>query len=65
MSWPPKRAAGGQRHDVGLRQHRHARLAARIVTSSPEELVSVFNANPTRYLAGRPLHHVVDRRRSY
>jgi len=31
----------------------------------PEEPASVFNANPTRYLAGRPLHHVVDRRRSY
>src|SRR5262249_42588530 len=31
----------------------------------PEELAAVFNANLSRYLAGRPLGHVVDRRRGY
>jgi glyoxylate/hydroxypyruvate reductase A len=33
--------------------------------STPEELTPVFNRNLARYLAGRPLHHVVDRRREY
>ena len=31
----------------------------------PEELAPVFNDNLARYLAGRPLEHVVDRRRGY
>jgi glyoxylate/hydroxypyruvate reductase A len=31
----------------------------------PEELADVFNDNLARYLAGRPLRHVVDRRRGY
>jgi len=31
----------------------------------PEELATVFNANLARYLAGRALRHVVDRRRGY
>ncbi|HMH49414.1 MAG TPA: D-2-hydroxyacid dehydrogenase [Candidatus Acidoferrum sp.] len=31
----------------------------------PEEIVPVFNDNLTRYLARRPLRHVVDRRRGY
>jgi phosphoglycerate dehydrogenase-like enzyme len=31
----------------------------------PEEIVPVFNDNLARYLAGRPLRHVVDRRRGY
>ncbi len=31
----------------------------------PEELPAAFNANLARYLAGRPLRHVVDRRRGY
>ena len=33
--------------------------------STPEELAPVFNDNLARYLAGRPLRHVVDRRRGY
>jgi len=31
----------------------------------PEEIVPVFNDNLARYLARRPLRHVVDRRRGY
>ena len=31
----------------------------------PEEIAPVFNANLARYLARRPLRHVVDRRRGY
>jgi glyoxylate/hydroxypyruvate reductase A len=31
----------------------------------PEEIAPVFNDNLARYLAGRPLRHVVDRRRGY
>jgi phosphoglycerate dehydrogenase-like enzyme len=31
----------------------------------PDELTRVFNDNLARYLAGRPLRHVVDRRRGY
>jgi phosphoglycerate dehydrogenase-like enzyme len=31
----------------------------------PEELPAAFNANLARYLGGRPLRHVVDRRRGY
>ena len=31
----------------------------------PEELAAAFNANLARYIAGRPLRHVVDRRRGY
>jgi glyoxylate/hydroxypyruvate reductase len=31
----------------------------------PEEIAPVFQANLTRYLAGRSLRHVVDRRRGY
>jgi phosphoglycerate dehydrogenase-like enzyme len=31
----------------------------------PEEIAHVFNDNLARYLAGRPLRHVVDRRRGY
>jgi phosphoglycerate dehydrogenase-like enzyme len=33
--------------------------------TTPEEIVPVFNDNLARYLAGRPLRHVVDRRRGY
>jgi glyoxylate/hydroxypyruvate reductase A len=33
--------------------------------STPEGLAPVFNDNLARYLAGRPLRHVVDRRRGY
>jgi phosphoglycerate dehydrogenase-like enzyme len=33
--------------------------------STPAELAPVFNANLARWLAGRPLRHVVDRRRGY
>ena len=33
--------------------------------STPQELAPVFNDNLARYLAGRPLRHVVDRRRGY
>ena len=33
--------------------------------STPEELTPVFNRNLARYLAGQPLHHVVDRARGY
>jgi phosphoglycerate dehydrogenase-like enzyme len=33
--------------------------------TTPEEIAPVFNDNLTRYLAGRPLRHVVDRRRGY
>jgi glyoxylate/hydroxypyruvate reductase A len=33
--------------------------------STPEELTPVFNRNLARYLAGQPLHHVVDRKRQY
>jgi glyoxylate/hydroxypyruvate reductase len=33
--------------------------------STPEEIAPVFTDNLTRYLAGRPLRHVVDRRRGY
>jgi len=33
--------------------------------STPQELAPVFNDNLTRYLAGHPLRHVVDRRRGY
>jgi phosphoglycerate dehydrogenase-like enzyme len=31
----------------------------------PEEIAPVFNDNLARYLSGRPLKHVVDRRRGY
>ena len=31
--------------------------------STPEELTPVFTRNLARYLAGRSLHHVVDRKR--
>jgi len=31
----------------------------------PDELAAAFNDNLARYLAGRPLRHVVDRRRGY
>ncbi|MGH7308510.1 MAG: D-2-hydroxyacid dehydrogenase [Candidatus Rokuibacteriota bacterium] len=31
----------------------------------PDEIAQVFNDNLTRYLAGRPLRHIVDRRRGY
>ncbi|MBI2216145.1 MAG: D-2-hydroxyacid dehydrogenase [Candidatus Rokubacteria bacterium] len=33
--------------------------------STPEELTPIFNENLARWLAGRPLHHVVDRGRGY
>ncbi|MGH7275658.1 MAG: D-2-hydroxyacid dehydrogenase [Candidatus Rokuibacteriota bacterium] len=33
--------------------------------STPEEITPVFNDNLARYLAGKPLHHVVDRKRGY
>ena len=33
--------------------------------STPEEITPVFNDNLARYLAGKPLHHVVDRMRGY
>jgi len=33
--------------------------------STPEELTPVFTRNLARYLAGQPLHHVVDRARGY
>ena len=33
--------------------------------STPEELTPIFNANLARYLAGRPLRHIVDRSRGY
>jgi len=33
--------------------------------STPEEIAPVFNDNLARYLAGRPLRHVVDRARGY
>ena len=33
--------------------------------STPEEITPVFDANLARWLAGRPLRHVVDRRRGY
>ena len=33
--------------------------------STPEEITPIFNDNLRRYLAGRPLRHVVDRRRGY
>ena len=33
--------------------------------STPEEIAPVFNDNLARYLAGRPLRHVADRRRGY
>jgi glyoxylate/hydroxypyruvate reductase A len=33
--------------------------------STPEEIAPVFAENLTRYLTGRPLRHVVDRRRAY
>jgi glyoxylate/hydroxypyruvate reductase A len=33
--------------------------------STPEELAPVFNDNLARFLAGRPLRHVVDRARGY
>jgi phosphoglycerate dehydrogenase-like enzyme len=33
--------------------------------SVPEEITPIFNDNLRRYLAGRPLRHVVDRRRGY
>jgi phosphoglycerate dehydrogenase-like enzyme len=31
----------------------------------PEEIVPVFSDNLARFAAGRPLRHVVDRRRGY
>jgi len=33
--------------------------------STPEEIAPVFNDNLVRYLAGRPLRHIVDRKRGY
>ena len=33
--------------------------------STPGELAPVFDDNLARFLAGRPLRHVVDRRRGY
>jgi phosphoglycerate dehydrogenase-like enzyme len=33
--------------------------------STPEEITPVFNRNLARYLAGQPLHHVVERARGY
>lgn len=33
--------------------------------TAADEIAPVFNANLARYLAGRPLRHVVDRRRAY
>lgn len=33
--------------------------------STPQEITPVFNKNLARYLAGQPLHHVVERRRGY
>ncbi len=33
--------------------------------STPEEIAPVFNDNLVRYLAGRPLRHVVDRKKGY
>jgi glyoxylate/hydroxypyruvate reductase A len=33
--------------------------------STPEEIAPVFNDNLARYLAGKPLRHVVDRKRGY
>ena len=33
--------------------------------NTPEEITPVFNDNLARYLTGRPLRHVVDRRRGY
>jgi phosphoglycerate dehydrogenase-like enzyme len=33
--------------------------------STPEEIAPLFNDNLRRYLSGRPLRHVVDRRRGY
>lgn len=33
--------------------------------STPEEIAPVFNDNLARYLAGRPLRHVVDRKQGY
>jgi glyoxylate/hydroxypyruvate reductase A len=33
--------------------------------STPEEIAPVFNDNLARYLAGRPLRHIVDRKRGY
>ena len=33
--------------------------------STPEEITPIFNDNLRRYLAGRPLRHVADRRRGY
>jgi len=33
--------------------------------STPDEIAPVFNDNLARFLAGRPLRHVVDRRRGY
>jgi phosphoglycerate dehydrogenase-like enzyme len=33
--------------------------------STPEEIAPVFDDNLARYLAGKPLRHVVDRKRGY
>ena len=33
--------------------------------STPDEIAGIFNDNLRRYLTGRPLRHVVDRRRGY
>ncbi len=33
--------------------------------STPEEIAPVFNDNLARYLAGKPLRHIVDRKRGY
>jgi len=33
--------------------------------STPEEITPIFQDNLRRYLAGRPLRHVADRRRGY
>ena len=33
--------------------------------STPEEITPIFNDNLRRYLTGRPLRHLVDRKRGY
>ena len=33
--------------------------------STPDEIAAIFNDNLRRYLSGRPLRHVVSRRRGY
>jgi phosphoglycerate dehydrogenase-like enzyme len=51
--------------------HRFWRLDNVVITphiagpSTPDEITPVFNDNLARYLAGRPLRHVVHRGRGY